>query len=105
MWRNNKNRCNTKTKQKRKQKNYIRRESFFLSQFNKHDCNIVVFEYQLKIYENIKKKNIWVARSFQKQLVNTIEAYYLSARKVITNKGGTTPGVDGYIPTTRKDYE
>lgn len=31
-------------------------------------------------------------------------ACYLAVRKVCTNSGFTTPGVDGYIPKTRNDY-
>lgn len=83
----------------------IKRESFYLQGYNLTDCKNKVLNYQEKIYESAKRGESSLIKTYQKYLVKSEEACYLAVRKVCTNKGGMTAGIDGFIPKRKKDYE
>ena len=89
---------------KPKMKPKIKRESFYLYQFNHADCEKFVLDKQINIYNNIILKNFSLAKTNQKYLVKSKQACYLSVKRVCTNKGGVTTGIDDFIPKRRKDY-
>lgn len=60
---------------------------------------------QIKIYKSTKAGKKSLVKTHIKYLVKSKQACFLAVRKVVTNSGGQTPGVDNYVPTTVKEYE
>lgn len=79
-------------------------KSFYLEQFSSHGCLAYVSEEQIKIYDNIKKGNLSMAKIIQKFLVKSPEACHFAVWRVMTNKGGKTSGIDGFVPSKRFHY-
>ena len=79
----------------------IRRESFYLHNYNYTECKSAVLNYQIKIYESAKNGNKSLMKTYQKYLVKQKKACFLALRRVCTNHGGKTPSIDGYIPKTK----
>ena len=89
----------------KKNKKRIERQSFYLPQFDNKSCENKILELQINIYNGAKEGNKSIVKLNQKHLVKSKEACYLAVKKVCTNQGGTTSGVDGFIPKTTEDYE
>lgn len=82
----------------------IRRENFYLHNYDQTKCKLTVLDYQIKIYESAKKGFGWSTKTYQKYLVKSKEACFLAVKRVCTNTGSRTPGINGFIPKTKKDY-
>lgn len=61
---------------------------------NWNNCNKKVFKLQKKIIVAWEKKNFNLVTKLQETLITTFEARALAVRKVTSNKGKKTPGVD-----------
>jgi len=60
-------------------------------------CGDVVFQLQCAIAKAWQVHDLQRVRQLQDQLVRTFEARALAVKKVRTNRGGKTPGVDGVV--------
>ena len=76
--------------------------SFYAIGFN--ECSNVLLKTQQAILEAYKRGDQKEVERLQAQLVRSFAARALAVRKVITNSGGKTPGIDGEVWTTASDY-
>lgn len=67
------------------------------------NCTEKVLKLQRKIILGYKRNNINLVYKLQESLVNSFEARAIAVRKVSTNNGSETPGVDGKIFTSDED--
>ena len=58
-------------------------------------CEAEVRKLQVRIVKALKAKRVGKVRSLQHILVNSFAAKALAVRRVTSNKGGSTVGVDG----------
>jgi RNA-directed DNA polymerase len=63
-------------------------------------CNEKIIKLQKKIIVAWESKDMKKVYKLQETLINTFEARALAVRKVTSNKGSKTPGVDNTVITT-----
>jgi|LakMenE18May11ns_1017448.scaffolds.fasta_scaffold9945763_3 retron-type reverse transcriptase len=59
-----------------------------------------VFKMQEQIVMAYRRKNLKRVKELQRKLVNSKEGQFLAIRKVTTNQGSKTPGIDGTVLDT-----
>jgi len=70
--------------------------------FNHKKAKKDVHKLQQKIYQATRDKDFRKVTRLQKLLVKSLSARYLAVRRVTTNKGGLTPGVDDILVVSPK---
>lgn len=76
----------------------------FLSKHNWSEINLKIFKLQRIIAIAWIREDYKEVSRFQRQLIISFEARLLAVRRVITNPGSKTPGIDGIVWSTEEDF-
>jgi RNA-directed DNA polymerase len=62
-----------------------------------------VYQIQTRIVKYLKQGKKWLAKKLQRLLVNSFYNILLAIKRIMSNKGSKTPGVDGKLLKTREE--